>query len=67
MKLREAIDEADDTRALSEIQAQLQEKLRFWSHSFEDAYLSKKFEDALSSIRRMTYYRRANEEIAKKV
>ncbi|KAL6559081.1 hypothetical protein OROHE_006450 [Orobanche hederae] len=67
MELREAVDEADDTRELSEIQAQLREKLRFWSHSFEDAYLSKNFEDALASIRRMTYYRRANEEIVKKV
>ncbi|KAL6536795.1 hypothetical protein OROMI_026376 [Orobanche minor] len=67
MELREAIDEADDTRVLSEIPAQLREKLRFWSHSFEDAYLSKNFKDALASIRRMTYYRRANEEIVKKV
>ncbi|KAG8376844.1 hypothetical protein BUALT_Bualt09G0106100 [Buddleja alternifolia] len=67
MELREAVDEAGDTQALNEIQAQLQEKLRYWSNTFEDAYLSKNYEDALASIRRMTYYRRANEEIIKKL
>ncbi|KAL0410226.1 UNVERIFIED_CONTAM: Iron-sulfur cluster co-chaperone protein HscB [Sesamum latifolium] len=67
MELREAVDEAEDTRALNEIQAQLQEKLRYWSDAFDDAYVRVNYEDALASIRRMTYYRRANEEIVKKL
>ncbi|GER33415.1 co-chaperone protein HscB [Striga asiatica] len=67
MELREAVDEANDTRALNEIQSQLQEKLVHSTDSFEDAYQNKNFEDALASIRRMTYYKRASEEIVKKV
>ncbi|KAI3443356.1 hypothetical protein Pfo_000021 [Paulownia fortunei] len=67
MELREAVEEAEDTQALNEIQAQLREKLRYWSNSFEDAYLNKNYEDALASIRRMTYYKRTNEEIVKKL
>ncbi|XP_011094199.1 iron-sulfur cluster co-chaperone protein HscB, mitochondrial isoform X1 [Sesamum indicum] len=67
MELREAVDEAEDSRALNEIQAQLQEKLRYWSDAFDDAYVRGNYEDALASIRRMTYYRRANEEIVKKL
>ncbi|XP_073290399.1 iron-sulfur cluster co-chaperone protein HscB homolog [Primulina huaijiensis] len=67
MELREAVEEAEDAEALIQIQAQLQEKLQYWSNSFEDALRSKKYEDAHSSIRRMTYYKRANEEIIKKL
>ncbi|CAA0813271.1 DNAJ heat shock N-terminal domain-containing protein [Striga hermonthica] len=67
MELREAVDEADDTRALNEIQSQLREKVVHLIDSFEDAYQNKNFEDALASVRRMTYYRRASEEIVKKV
>ncbi|KAL3839394.1 hypothetical protein ACJIZ3_023985 [Penstemon smallii] len=67
MELREAVDEAEGAQSLNQIQAQLQEKLKYWSKSFEDAFLSKNYEDALASIRRMTYYRRANEEIVKKL
>ncbi|PIN00113.1 Mitochondrial J-type chaperone [Handroanthus impetiginosus] len=67
MELREAVDESEDTKALNEIQAQLQDKLQYWSNSFNDAYLSKNYEDALASIRRMTYYKRASEEIVKKL
>ncbi|KAL8517591.1 hypothetical protein ACS0TY_015736 [Phlomoides rotata] len=67
MELREAVDEAEDTEALKQIQAQLQDKLLFWANSFEDACLRKNFEHALASIRRMTYYKRTNEEIVKKL
>ncbi|EYU18160.1 hypothetical protein MIMGU_mgv1a015754mg [Erythranthe guttata] len=67
MELREAVDEAEDSGALKKIQSQLQEKLQCWSNSFDDAYVSKNYEDALASIRRMTYYRRTNEEIVKKL
>ncbi|KAL0374742.1 UNVERIFIED_CONTAM: Iron-sulfur cluster co-chaperone protein HscB [Sesamum radiatum] len=47
--------------------SQLQEKLQYWSDAFDDAYVRRNYEDALASIRRMTYYRRANEEIVKKL
>ncbi|KAK4414808.1 Iron-sulfur cluster co-chaperone protein HscB [Sesamum alatum] len=67
MELREAVDEAEDTRALNEIQAQLQDKLRYWSDAFDDAYVRGNYDDALASIRRMTYYRRTSEEIMKKL
>ncbi|KAK4396619.1 Iron-sulfur cluster co-chaperone protein HscB [Sesamum angolense] len=45
MELREAVDEAEDTRALNEIQAQ--EKLGYWSDAFDDAYAHGNYEDAL--------------------
>lgn len=67
MELRETVDEAEDAQALNQIQAQLQDKLRYWSNSFEEAYMRKNFEDTVASIRRMTYYKRASEEIVKKL
>lgn len=46
---------------------QMQEKLNHWSNSFANASQCRKFEEALDSIRRMTYYERVNEEIVKKL
>jgi len=46
---------------------QMQEKLNNWSNSFANASQCRKFEEALDSIRRMTYYERVNEEIVKKL
>ncbi|XP_051131120.1 iron-sulfur cluster co-chaperone protein HscB homolog [Andrographis paniculata] len=67
MELREAVEEAEDTQALNKIQSQLREKLQNWSKSYEEAYKSKNYEDAMTAIRRMTYYKRASEEIVKKL
>lgn len=67
MEIREAVEEAADTQALNEIQAQMREKLKHWSKCFADAFQSKKYEEALTSIQRMTYYKRVNEEIVKKL
>ncbi|KAL2503151.1 iron-sulfur cluster co-chaperone protein HscB [Forsythia ovata] len=67
MELREAVEEAEGNQALNQIKAQIQDKMQYWCKSFEDAFLNKKYEDAIASIQRMTYYKRANEEIIKKL
>ncbi|KAK2990084.1 hypothetical protein RJ640_000856 [Escallonia rubra] len=67
MEIREAVEEAADTRTLVEIQAQIQEKLRHWSKSFANAFETKNYEEAQTSIQRLTYYKRANDEITKKM
>ncbi|KAL2543043.1 DNAJ heat shock N-terminal domain-containing protein [Abeliophyllum distichum] len=67
MELREAVEEAEGTQALNQIKAQIQDKMQYWCKSFEDAFLNKKYEDAIASIQRMTYYKRANEEIIRKL
>ncbi|KAL3536006.1 hypothetical protein ACH5RR_004467 [Cinchona calisaya] len=67
MEIREAVEEAADTQVLNHIQAQIQKQLEHWSESFADAFCSRKYEEAISSIQRMTYYKRANEEIVKKL
>ncbi|KAL2557084.1 iron-sulfur cluster co-chaperone protein HscB [Forsythia ovata] len=67
MELREAVEEAEGNQALNQIKAQIQDKMQYWCKSFEDAFLNKKYENAIASIQRMTYYKRANEEIIKKL
>lgn len=67
MEFREAVEEAGSPQTLKQIQSQVQEKLDIWSESFENAFRNKNFEDAISSIERMTYYHRINEEIVKKL
>nr|GMC95321.1 iron-sulfur cluster co-chaperone protein HscB, mitochondrial-like [Ipomoea batatas] len=67
MEIREAIEEAGDSQALKHIQAQIQEEFEEWSKSFAIAFENKDGEEAVSCIRRMTYYKRANEEIIKKL
>nr|GMC93569.1 iron-sulfur cluster co-chaperone protein HscB, mitochondrial isoform X1 [Ipomoea batatas] len=67
MEIREAIEEAGDSQALKHIQAQIQEEFEEWSKSFAIAFENKDCEEAVSCIRRMTYYKRANEEIIKKL
>lgn len=67
MEIREAVEEAVDTQALDQIKTQMQQKLRHWSDSFANAFRSKNYDEALSSIQRMTYYDRVNEEIVKKL
>nr|POE50429.1 iron-sulfur cluster co-chaperone protein hscb, mitochondrial [Quercus suber] len=67
LEIREAVEEAADSQELHQIQSQMQEKLDHWSKSFSNAFQCRKFEEALNSIRRMTYYQRVNEEIVKKL
>lgn len=67
LEIREAVEEAADSQALNQIQSQMQEKLNHWSNSFSNAFRSRKFEEAIDSIRRMTYYERVNEEIVKRL
>ncbi|XP_058204410.1 iron-sulfur cluster co-chaperone protein HscB homolog [Rhododendron vialii] len=67
LEIREAVEEAGDTQALSQIQIQIKEKFQHSSESFATAFQSRKFEEARASIRRMTYYKRVNEEIVKKL
>ncbi|KVH90563.1 uncharacterized protein LOC112521270 [Cynara cardunculus var. scolymus] len=67
MEIREAVEEATDSQALNQIQSQMEEKLRRWSDSFANAFRSKKYDEALRSIQRITYYHRVKEEIVKKL
>lgn len=67
LEIREAVEEAADSQALNQIKSQMQEKLNHWSNSFANSLQCLKFEEALDSIRRMTYYERVNEEIMKKL
>ncbi|KAL8132149.1 hypothetical protein AgCh_007877 [Apium graveolens] len=67
MEIREAVEEAADPQALKEIKAQMLEKLRIWGESFANAFQNKNYEEAQKSIQRMTYYKRVNEEIVKKL
>ncbi|CAI9760902.1 unnamed protein product [Fraxinus pennsylvanica] len=67
LELREAVEDAEDTQALNQIKAQIQEKMQYWCNSFEDAFLNKKYDDALGSIQRITYYKSAKEELVKKL
>ncbi|KAI3882343.1 hypothetical protein MKX03_018571 [Papaver bracteatum] len=74
LDIREAVDEASNSQSLKQIQGQVQEKLEIWSNSFgssighnRSAFDKKEFEDAVTSIQRMTYHDRINEEIVKKL
>ncbi|XP_043702902.1 iron-sulfur cluster co-chaperone protein HscB homolog [Telopea speciosissima] len=67
MEIREAVEEADDPQSLNKIQCQMQDKLESWSKSFGDAFKNRKFEEAITSTQRMTYYERVKEEIMKKL
>ncbi|CAM8987485.1 unnamed protein product [Rhodiola kirilowii] len=62
MEIREAGEEAADSQALTEIQIQ---KLKHWAECFARAFQDQNFEEAKSSIHRMTYYERVNKEIVK--
>ncbi|KAK9110295.1 hypothetical protein Sjap_018355 [Stephania japonica] len=65
MEIREAVEEVANPPALQQIQ--FQESLDHWSKSFENAFKKRKFEEAITSIQRMTYYSRINEEIMRKL
>ncbi|XP_058084674.1 iron-sulfur cluster co-chaperone protein HscB homolog [Magnolia sinica] len=67
MEIREAVDDADDSEALKQIQSQIQSKLVIWSDSFGTAFKNREFDHAVTSTQRMTYYERALEEIVKKL
>ncbi|KAL2936731.1 Iron-sulfur cluster co-chaperone protein HscB mitochondrial [Bienertia sinuspersici] len=67
MEIRESVEEAPDSQALKQIQAEVQERMKQWSETFAVAFKSKDIEEALNAIRRMTYYKRANEEIVKRL
>ncbi|KAJ8900019.1 hypothetical protein K2173_024133 [Erythroxylum novogranatense] len=67
MEVREAVEEAPDSKTLNEIQSQMQEKLQEWSNSFANAFQTKKFDLALTCIRRMKYYDRVIEETRKRL
>ncbi|KAK2647419.1 hypothetical protein Ddye_014908 [Dipteronia dyeriana] len=67
MEIREAVEDAADSKALTEILSPVQEKLVQWSKSFAYAFRNQKFDEALNCIRRMTYYDRVNKEIMKKL
>lgn len=67
MEIRESVEEATDSQALKQIQTEVLGKMKRWSESFASAFESQETEGALNAIRRMTYYKRANEEIVKRL
>ncbi|PON42075.1 Co-chaperone Hsc [Parasponia andersonii] len=64
MEIREAVEEAADSQALNQIQSEMQEKIKHWSNLFANAYRDRNFGEAVTAIRRMTYYERVTEEIS---
>ncbi|KAE9612448.1 hypothetical protein Lal_00039777 [Lupinus albus] len=67
MEIREEVEEATNSEALNHILSQMQEKMQIWSTAFVDAFQSQNFEEAKTSIQRMTYYSRVIEEVVKKL
>ncbi|KAF7804214.1 Iron-sulfur cluster co-chaperone protein HscB, mitochondrial [Senna tora] len=67
LEIREAVEEAADSEALNGILSEMQEKLKHWSNAFAKAFESRNFDEAKSSIQRMTYYERVIDEIVKKL
>ncbi|OIW20132.1 hypothetical protein TanjilG_01905 [Lupinus angustifolius] len=67
MEIREEVEEATNSEALNLILSQMQEKMQNWSTALADALQSQNFEEAKTSILRMTYYSRAIEEVIKKL
>ncbi|XP_021771238.1 uncharacterized protein LOC110735370 isoform X3 [Chenopodium quinoa] len=67
MEIRESVEDAPDSQALKQIQAEVHERLKQWSNTFAGAFESQDTNEALNAIRRMTYYIRANEEIVKRL
>ncbi|XP_019443103.1 PREDICTED: iron-sulfur cluster co-chaperone protein HscB, mitochondrial-like [Lupinus angustifolius] len=67
MEIREEVEEATNSETLNYILSQMQEKMKNWSTTFADAFQSQNFEEAKTSIQRMTYYSRVMEEVVKKL
>ncbi|XP_048500641.1 iron-sulfur cluster co-chaperone protein HscB homolog isoform X2 [Beta vulgaris subsp. vulgaris] len=67
MKLRGVHVDEEQTVSDPELLAEVQEKLKQWSERFAGALKKQDTEEALNVIRRMTYYKRANEEIVKRL
>ncbi|CAL9129744.1 unnamed protein product [Musa textilis] len=67
MDIREAVEEANDSHALNQIQTQVEEKFEKCSRSFEQVFKMHDFDNAIAAIERMRYYDRALEEITKKL
>ncbi|CAN6338255.1 unnamed protein product [Urochloa humidicola] len=67
MEIREAVNDASDSRTLEKIQSQVKKKLETWSHTFEEAFDKKDFDRAVEATQRMRYYERAVEETVKKL
>ncbi|CAI9097555.1 OLC1v1034013C1 [Oldenlandia corymbosa var. corymbosa] len=53
--------------AFYSLSLQVHEKFEYWSKAFAKALEQRKNDEALDSIQKMTYYRRAKEEITKKL
>ncbi|KAF3323060.1 Iron-sulfur cluster co-chaperone protein HscB [Carex littledalei] len=67
MEMREAVEDAKDSKSLYEIQSQVKKKLEAWSKSFKEAFYKRDFDSAINCTQRMRYYDRALEEITKKL
>ncbi|KAK2400813.1 iron-sulfur cluster co-chaperone protein HscB protein [Trifolium repens] len=67
MEIREEVEEATNSEALTHIRSQMQKKLQNWSNAFADAFQRRDFDEAKNAIRRMTYYSRVIEEVVKKL
>ncbi|KAJ3674556.1 hypothetical protein LUZ60_005172 [Juncus effusus] len=67
MEMREAVEEANSSQDLKEIQSKVQKKLETWSNSFKEAFEKRDFQSAINCTQRMRYYEKAIEEIVKKL
>ncbi|KAL9230921.1 hypothetical protein vseg_006212 [Gypsophila vaccaria] len=67
MELRESVEDAATSQELEQFQTQVHERTKEWIETFARSFDSDNTEDALNAIRRITYYKRAGEEIVKRL
>lgn len=67
MEVRESVEDANNADTLKILQSKIQAKLEECRTSFSTAYERHDFASAVSSVQKMSYYERVNEEIIKKL
>jgi molecular chaperone HscB len=67
MEVRESVEDANNADTLETLQSKIQAKLEECRTSFSAAYERHDFSSAVSSVQKMSYYERVNEEIIKKL
>jgi len=67
MEVRESVEDANNADTLETLQSKIQAKLEECRTSFSAAYERHDFASAVSSVQKMSYYERVNEEIIKKL
>lgn len=67
MEVRESVEDASNADTLKTLQSKIQTKLEECRTTFSTAYERHDFASAVSSVQKMSYYERVNEEIIRKL